>query len=694
MKYFLRLVTIFVIIANASAQWKPLNKGISFCEIQGIGLFEGRCFISEKKTGVYYSDNFGGNWKLSNNGLPTKNVYCFTKVNDRIFAGTTDKGLFFSDDEGMTWTESNDGINVNHINVITGNDKVIIAGSSYGGGVYVSFDNGLTWTLKNYIQPNIQIRKLMLDDDTVYASTDNGLYRSVDFGNNWTGVGLDVAAGPTTLQAIVKNKMLMVNNNQLFISENKGMNWINKGRIGNYINFSSLSIFDDELYATTDKGIYLSKDWGDTWTEVFKELNPGEYKNLYIYKNLFYILSLNILYKSTDFGQTWEDITEGLPSLEVNNIHFTDNNVLLKTTKTSFFTSNNNCQSWEMDTLFPDHGLIKAFEHDGNNIYVSVDDIGIYKSEDNGKSWELRNNGLPVLASADKMIIKDHIIYTKCTLTENYSKGIYISVDSGNTWKWLRKDMPDVSPDFNNIAVVNGDVFIYLRNNGVYKYPKDEQKWVKVIYFSQGQGLYDYFIESDNKLFLVNGDYTHNIYWSDDNGETWVNTNTDINFSNSTAFIVTDKFFIMGSSENGVWFSKRNENKWIEANKGLPSLKINQLVVHDNAIYACTGNGLYYVEDIDNFDIITDVPVIPQPDNNLSIFPNPATAYKSITLTGFEDCNNISMYDLMGRTIYKTTISRISNDLITIDLSKLNIYPGTYFVVTDNGKSAKFVVTD
>lgn len=697
MKNLFNLFILLFVLTNAYAQWKPVNNGINFASISALEMFDNCSFLADVNSGVYYSGNYGESWILSSNGFPKDEVKCFAKMNSKVFAGTKTNGIYVSDNKGSYWYSCNDGINDIFINTIAANDNNIFAGSNAGTGVYFSSDSGRTWATRNTGLMNTFIKKLILDSDTIYASTENGLYRSDNLGKNWYQLGPEVATGPTVLFYINKNRMIIVNNNNLLISNDYGKNWVNKGIIEYNVHIQNISIFDDELFASTDKGIFLSKNWGESWTEVFSEMLLNSEKILTIYKNHFLLYSNNMLFRSVDSGTNWQIATLGLQSGVITFLHFAKEQAYVSTELYGFHYSDDNCKTWKKNQVLtiPINGEVISVNNDGDNIYATLFSQGIYLSTDKGQTWKERNNGLPYFSSVTNLTVENHIIYGIVT-KEHTTYGVYMSADSGNTWKWLRNGLPENNIEIRSFVVNNGEI-IMISNYGIFKYSNQTNQWSNKVNTDpfKTESKLKTMTKHNGIIYAIGWTGNDTIYWSEDNGETWQHISTGLGYRYFTSIVVTDKFLIVGCGQNGIWFSNRNENNWIPANKGLPSLRINQLVVHDNAIYACTGNGLYTIDDIDKFDILTDVPINPLKDNKLSIFPNPVQQNTSISLKGFEDCNFITMFDMMGKVIYKETYRyNYSNNLITIDLSKLNINPGTYFVVSDNGKSAKFVVTE
>jgi len=182
---------------------------------------------------------------------------------------------------GFQWEAAGDGIREQNLNCVAAapDDQETVFVSS-DNAVYKSVNGGKTWdeilsfrTTGTIINT---ISVLFIDPLTVYAGTGDGLYRSSDGGAQWTrifrGVGpqknsvLSIAASPESPRSIAIGTEA-----GLFISEDNGGSWI-KGQnlpsdtaIGFIITDSSDPSI---LYAAVENGLYRSANRGSGWKRV------------------------------------------------------------------------------------------------------------------------------------------------------------------------------------------------------------------------------------------------------------------------------------------------------------------------------------------------------------------------------------------------------------------------------------------
>src|SRR5271169_5139892 len=68
-----------------------------------------------------------------------------------------------------------------------GREKNLFAGT-WGGGVFLSTNNGTSWTAVNSGLTNFSIMSLAVSGTNLFAGTQNGLFLSTDNGNSWNAV--------------------------------------------------------------------------------------------------------------------------------------------------------------------------------------------------------------------------------------------------------------------------------------------------------------------------------------------------------------------------------------------------------------------------------------------------------------------------------------------------------------------------
>ena len=90
-------------------------------------------------------------WKKTGE-IPYGKIRCLTFKDTSIFAGTYGGGIYRSIDNGLTWDSVNAGLKNKYIKSLTVNGQNLFAGSD-GGGVFKSINNGAKWDSVNSGHP-------------------------------------------------------------------------------------------------------------------------------------------------------------------------------------------------------------------------------------------------------------------------------------------------------------------------------------------------------------------------------------------------------------------------------------------------------------------------------------------------------------------------------------------------------------
>ncbi|MCB9180779.1 MAG: hypothetical protein H6593_04915 [Flavobacteriales bacterium] len=142
---------------------------------------------------LYRSNDLTGAWEVINTGLTDTDIEEFAVGNGNLFAITYSDGLFVSTDNGDTWTLS---IDEDFENVtVNGNEVYCASANGTTGGVYRSLDNGGTWT-------NIVNGLPSAEADEVHYMTNVGVFARLDDHGLYT-LDFNVVGVPETLDRMI-----------------------------------------------------------------------------------------------------------------------------------------------------------------------------------------------------------------------------------------------------------------------------------------------------------------------------------------------------------------------------------------------------------------------------------------------------------------------------------------------------------
>lgn len=384
--------------------WKTLDGGASWRSIPD-GLIDDSDIFSIRVnatrpelvfasacSGIYRSDNAGDSWRKLI-GIPgthrrTHILAQDPRASEVIYAGTT-LGLFKSADEGRTWRhltfeqingmvfdpveprtlylatehagvlKSNDGGETVHpanagfanhdLTQITGDGQRLYASSAYEGlygGVFMSSDGGLHWTLQAnehaLLGRNLNSLTAAPAPNGLFAAAEDAVLRSTDAGKTWIPLAAQprLAASPGkptgririySLQTVLADKLVLLAATQagLFRSLNAGTSWM-PVKDAAVEGLPVLSIYmpprgASRLAARTTRGLFFSADVGSTWRPA--NLPDSSY---YLYDlalsadpngPILAATSRGIL-QSIDDGNNWKAIAGALPAATVDSVRF------------------------------------------------------------------------------------------------------------------------------------------------------------------------------------------------------------------------------------------------------------------------------------------------------------------------------------------------------------------------------------
>ena len=176
---------------DGGSTWESASAGLTDIEVGPVvqdsrdnTLYVGSC------GGVYKSQDDGYSWQVTSGGLTRACVWALLmdRENGVLYAGT-DSGILRSRDGGDTWEVADTGLpeRAEVSSLLQDNRDGTLYAGTHGDGIFRSRNAGDTWEAASAGLKSDFIDILFQDawDDTLYAKTSYGYFRSIDYGETW-----------------------------------------------------------------------------------------------------------------------------------------------------------------------------------------------------------------------------------------------------------------------------------------------------------------------------------------------------------------------------------------------------------------------------------------------------------------------------------------------------------------------------
>lgn len=351
-------------------------------------------------------------------------------IKDRVYLLSDVAGLWRSDNKGDEWYFINNGLvnlNIAVLAVAPSDSNVIYLGTK--AGVMRSDNAGKTWHYlistkgKVVFERPDSYRSLAIDSsdyDKVFAGTKFGkVFFSKDGGNTWGYLGGN--RYPFKEEVPITALCLTGDGKKIFVASELGLmlydfqteRWAKAETPRRKILDMVSSGQDGTIYITSEKQIAYTYDYGKTW-KLTNPVPKGEIIRIDVHKDSSGSTKLLAgwkkdwqggTYLSLDNGKTWENIERNLEHDTVNNP----------------------TRAWMRDFGRPNSIVFSEFEP--QTIYFT-DWWGVWRSDDNGKSWNEKIYGAPNTVGSDIYITSEGEIYVA-----TMDNGLLKSIDGGRNYE-------------------------------------------------------------------------------------------------------------------------------------------------------------------------------------------------------------------------------------------------------------------
>lgn len=496
--------------------WSPINTGLRTFSVRKLVIHPANntLYLATygRSGGIYKSESDGLSWQFVSQDLPSPNINDLSiNLNGVLFAATEDEGIYLSVNGGTNWESTAlTTLNVKQVETDPLNSQVVYAGTR-SRGVFKSSDEGMTWQPINANLPDEkQITAIAVSShqpQTVYLTLDtrggNQLYISHDQGNSWHS-DIHPGAGANVNQLLKLVDELDV----LYVATEAGL--FSYGEVQgesqrisidyDQINATDIAFSSDDstIYVSVAGGVFHSQDDGESWSfsnaglthSTIRVLAPDPIDSSRIYAGTFSDRTPDAIFVSTDQGITWRPLTAPENALPDDDIR-----------------------------------AIVINSQDTKTLYVGTFGSGVFKSINQGETWEPVNSGITKLEITDLKIdsSNSNTVYAIAA-----GGPIYKTTDGGKTWQAIpettNKDIRDIIVDGSHICMA-----VYGQRQGNFQCSENSG----LAWHDSNQGLASRFItqleaSAANPEHLYAGTTDQGVFLSRDNGQNWQAINTEL----------------------------------------------------------------------------------------------------------------------------------------------------------------------
>jgi len=532
----------------------------------------GPLFRNDTNRGVYRSTDGGDNWEqvlfiAENTGIidmvihPTNSniVYAVAwqrerSVDNRTYGGDN-SGIYRSDDGGDSWNELTTGLPSAgsqkgriSIDIAQSNPNVLYASYADANGSiqgnYRSADGGDSWATINSSQlTNVGFhwwfRGLFVDptDENTIFHVGFDVERSVDGGMSWQPVFSNVHVDQHALafNSMNTNEVLLGNDGGLYVSPNNGataqqdlnlpitqfyrfyVDPQNENKIyggsqdnstmrtttGGLSDWSIINggdgfqplVRDDDtnvIYALSQRGgLVRSTNDAASFNAILNGINPADRNNwdtpiaLDPVDNDIVYFGTQRVYRSTNTGTNWTaispDLTDGggmgnltfgtLTTIDISPLN--SDIIYTGSDDGNVYRSLDNGVTWDnISTTLPERWVtrVQADPLNENVVYATFsgyrfgEDTGhVFRSEDQGTTWEDVTNNLPDIP------VNDIEIDTFGNLFLGTDIGVLASANNGDSWEPFGENLPSVVVNDLHLDLNSGFLFAGTYGRSSYK---------------------------------------------------------------------------------------------------------------------------------------------------------------------------------------------------------------------------------
>ena len=377
-------------------------------------------------------------------------------------------------------------------------------------------------------------------------------------------------------------------------------------------------------------------------------------------KYLVSICLILIAYTIPIHAQMWTRLSP-LPSQVVQTIA-TVGSVLYAGTSEGLYRSVDKGQSWENIGDFNNRTIVNLSVHN-NELFVCPVSAGVWSFANN--QWKDLSSNLPLNTTIYAVIRKGNTLFAGTN-----TNGVYRSENNGATWDIV--GLPNL--DVRSVVLIDTTIFAGALDfdgskGSLFRSEDNGQTWIR-----SDTGLASTF----SKIIAVRSDAMYvgtlgsGVFRSTDKGKSWTEVSNGLSSMGINSMVAEDDYILTGTDNGGVFISRDSAKMWKDANYKLVPRKINDLLIFDKIPYCATNDGVWSCDLSVNGINENEFEVA----NQYIVYPQPIVSNATVTLPNYALIKSASLVNVLGASVdfsYEIVENRLHCSLSSLSA-------GTYFV--------------
>ena len=341
------------------------------------------------------------------------------------------------------------------------------------------------------------------------------------------------------------------------------------GPQGRYVR--SILCTDSLYYAATGGGVMVSNDQGLNWEFRNTGLTSCDTKCIIEYNDTVFLATDENIFRTTDGGLHWTP-DPYLHNHYIKHILVHNGSLLASTYVQGVYQSTEGAQGEYVTGIFPSDVRYPYFMSDNDDaIFIATYRRGIYRSFDNGASWESCNSGL----NSDVLGIYCHNGKVFATVL---GQGVMASSDNGNTWA-----SANLNKQAKGYAHLGDTLYAACIGQGVYVSYNNGVTWQD---FNSNLASKNLWCMDARDGYIFVGDTQGRIYRGNSDGSGWIRTNTP-SFLASVGNIGISGGRILAATHGSDMFYTDNGSTWTQSSN-IGTVEIRGMLVEGNKVFIGT----------------------------------------------------------------------------------------------------------